>query len=77
MGFQLSVETWISSGQYCPGLCQGGPTYTRFGRIFGGEREVMDEERESEVLREKNIQVIFVLGFVLSIYTYFCIVFLG
>ena len=74
MGFQLSVETWISSGQYCPGLCQ---TYTRFGRIFGGEREVMDEERESEVLREKNIQVIFVLGFVLSIYTSFCIVFLG
>ena len=71
MGFQLSVETWISSGQYCPGLCQGGPTYTRFGRIFGGEREVMDEERE------KNIQVIFVLGFVLSIYTSFCIVFLG
>ena len=48
MGFQLSVETWISSGQYCPGLCQGGPTYTRFGRIFGGEREVMDEERSQK-----------------------------
>ena len=26
MGFQLSVERWISTGQYWPGLCQGGHT---------------------------------------------------
>ena len=26
MGFQLSVERWISSGQYWPGLCQAGHT---------------------------------------------------
>ena len=37
MGYQLSGETWISSGQNWPESCQGG-TYTRIGSTFEDKR---------------------------------------
>ena len=69
MGFQLSVERWISSGQYWPGLCQGGHTLGLEGLlgVKGGD----GRGEGVEVLREENIQVVFCFKIFLCIYTFF------
>ena len=58
-------------------VVSGGTYLHKVWKDFGGWEGGDGRGEESEVLRDKNIQVIFVLGFVLSFYTSFCIVFLG
>ena len=52
MGYQLSGETWISSGQNWPESCQGG-TYTRIGSTFEDKRGLWI----LEVLKKKSKKV--------------------
>ena len=69
MGYQLSGETWISSGQNWPESCQGG-TYTRIGSTFEDKRgwwTRMDSGSPQKKILIHHHQVANVVSCVLSV----------